>query len=59
VTWWEGEKNPWDNGGSRMFFLDKRYSKWDTMEEILLVNGGACGTATAAPPVQPSRWLNW
>lgn len=36
-----------------MFFLDEWYYKWDAMEEILPVNGGA------APPIQPSGWLNW
>lgn len=42
-----------------MFFLDKCYYKWGTMEEIHPVNGGASVTATATPPVQPSAWLNW
>lgn len=39
-----------------MFFLDESYYKWDT---ILPVKGGASVTATAAPPIQPSGWLNW
>lgn len=42
-----------------MLFLDERYCKWDTMEEIRHVNSGTSVTATAASAVQPLGWLNW